>query len=658
MSDDPPEKAVILAAGYGTRMLPVTRVLPKPLLPLWNVPMLEHALRLVKRWGVTEVLVNCHHGADQVVDFMRRRSRQDGFRVSLSYEPDVLGTGGVLRRAEWFLDERPFWMLNADVAADVSPENLVRRPPTRRVPASLWLVPDRGPRTVEVKGGKVVTFRSRCPGSPDTATFSGLHLIHPRILDFLPDAGFASIIEAYEQAMAEGLTIRGVTCSDSYWADVGTPENYLETHRDLFQCKKRGLPGMSLVEGDPTAAMRVLRKRGVAVTGFAAIAETATVEPGAALHDAVLLPGSHIGRRGRVTHAMVASEVSIQSAVTRLATSAVLGLESHERAALASCGWDIAKASASISVPRGSSRQFVRLHQGRRKAILVRYTSEREENSLYARHARFLSSLSIRVPRVLYDDPANKWTLYEDLGDRSLLALVAKASDVQRRRLYETVLESVMRLHQLGARAARRRRIPLMAPFNKTLYRWEYELFAEHILRGRLGLTPCRVTDVLRELSSLSLILSREPDVLVHRDLQSSNVYFLGRAPALIDFQGMRFGPAAYDLASLLADPYVCLPHNLQHELLHRYNQNKDLPDVSLHTFQVAVVQRLTQALGAFGRLAKVPGNESFARYIVPSAEHLLEVVPRLDVHLEAFRSTVAELVGNEKKSGDPDGSR
>ncbi|HPA77990.1 MAG TPA: NTP transferase domain-containing protein, partial [Kiritimatiellia bacterium] len=97
-----PRRAVVLAAGFGTRLLPLTRIRPKALLPLGGRPMLEHSLRLLASWGVDDVLVNCHWLADQVVDFLRG-VRLPGMKISISHEPEILGTGGVLRRAEWFL---------------------------------------------------------------------------------------------------------------------------------------------------------------------------------------------------------------------------------------------------------------------------------------------------------------------------------------------------------------------------------------------------------------------------------------------------------------------------------------------------------------------------------------------------------------------------
>ena len=115
-----PTRAIILAAGFGTRLDPLTRMEPKALLPLWGVPMLEHCLARVRDWGVRDVLVNCHAKAEAIVEFLWTH-KLDGLRVQISYEPDILGTGGVLYHASWFLDCQPFWLLNTDVACSLDP---------------------------------------------------------------------------------------------------------------------------------------------------------------------------------------------------------------------------------------------------------------------------------------------------------------------------------------------------------------------------------------------------------------------------------------------------------------------------------------------------------------------------------------------------------
>ena len=109
-----PRKAFILAAGLGTRLRPLTLDAPKPMLPLWGQPMLARTLEQLAAWGVEQVLLNLHHAPGPIVRYLAGQPFPH-LRISAVFEPVILGTGGALRNAKWFIDE-PFWLLNADVA--------------------------------------------------------------------------------------------------------------------------------------------------------------------------------------------------------------------------------------------------------------------------------------------------------------------------------------------------------------------------------------------------------------------------------------------------------------------------------------------------------------------------------------------------------------
>src|SRR5215510_6608852 len=111
-------KAMILAAGLGTRMRPLTEHCPKPLLPLLLQPMLDHTLAQLQRYGVRDVIINLHHQAEQLVQWLGDGSRW-AMRLCLSFEPEILGTAGALKRVEPWLSDAPFLVLNADVWLDV-----------------------------------------------------------------------------------------------------------------------------------------------------------------------------------------------------------------------------------------------------------------------------------------------------------------------------------------------------------------------------------------------------------------------------------------------------------------------------------------------------------------------------------------------------------
>ena len=310
----------------------------------------------------------------------------------------------------------------------------------------------------------------------------------------------------------------------------------------------------------------------------------------------------------------------------------------------------------------GSDRRFYRVGlpdgpQAQRSLILVKYGSGKEENRHYVRIAEFLETIGVRAPKVFFHDEAEGLIWMEDLGGRDLWAVrpAAGAGWPERRRLYQSALEEVWRLHDRGWAGLARFRFTLQIEFNAALYRWEQNYFFEHCL-GRYfeGLVdPAAVARVAGRpvWGELAERLAAWPRVLVHRDFQSQNVILHAEHAHLIDFQGMRPGLAHYDLASLLYDPYAQLPTNERAELLDFYLGLGDRGDLGPtraefdRVFAECAVQRLMQALGAYGFLGLVKNKPEFLAHTPVALASLREVVPRVP-GLEEFGELLAGLPG------------
>lgn len=539
-----PRKAFILAAGLGTRLRPLTLDTPKPMLPFWNRPMLARTLEMLAAWGVKQVLVNLHHAPGPIVHYLASQPFPQ-LRISAVFEPVILGTGGALRNAKWFVDE-PFWLLNADVVADVDPAPLLQAWDRQKPLAACWLTEEAGPRSVRCEAGFIQSFHDARRGH---ATFCGLQLLDERILPFIAPEGFDTLIAAYRRAQRKGRRIAGVFVPGSFWADIGAPAQYVQAHRD--------------------AAARL---------GHAG--ETFTL-PAAA----VLAP--------RERHLLRMPDPQ----------------------------------PIDVLPPRGSSREFFRTRMGGASAILIRWSPDRPDNRLYARHTRFLGSLGIPVPRLLFDAPRDHLLAIEDLGPDTLETRLPRLPAAEVRSIYRQLLEILLRLHRRGLPAARRERLPRMPGFDAKLYAWEHAYFIDNVLRDRLRASTGQIAAVAAELDAVARLLAKSPQALIHRDGQSSNVLFRGRQPVWIDYQGMRRGPAAYDLASLLCDPYADLPSALQRELLARYVRRHPQGARIAAVFPAAAIQRLCQALGAYAVLSRKPGLAHFARHMPAAARQLLRAL-------------------------------
>jgi aminoglycoside/choline kinase family phosphotransferase len=298
---------------------------------------------------------------------------------------------------------------------------------------------------------------------------------------------------------------------------------------------------------------------------------------------------------------------------------------------------------------RASDRRFVRFRHRNLSAIAVAHGGKRAENDLYVPHARFLMSVGVPVPRVLFDHPDRRAALLEDVGDCSLESMLPSLSRENRIAIYTAVLEAASLMHSAGTRAAVSRAVRLIDPFSPSLYMWEHELFLQRFLQPRVKPPPRVERAIMRELGEVSARLQKQPPVLVHRDLQSSNVHVRGRSVVLIDFQGMRMGAAIYDLASLLCDPYAMLPREDRERLLTVYAGLVGRPTGDIAAlFPQAAVQRLVQALGAFGRMCEDRDTSRFSRYITPGLQ-MLEAMIRECGEMPALAAGVSQALESEQ---------
>jgi len=282
----------------------------------------------------------------------------------------------------------------------------------------------------------------------------------------------------------------------------------------------------------------------------------------------------------------------------------------------------------------GSGRKFWRLAMDGRSLILVRYSGERPENRYYVAIAQFLSKVGVRVPEIHFHDDLEGLILMEDAGHDDLRSH-CDAPWFERRALYERTLDQALILH------TRAHLVPdrpsLQQEFNAPLYRWEQDYFIQHCLQRHFGLTDEAINAHLNRdyLVTIADRLAAEPRCLVHRDFQSQNVIIRGGQICLIDFQGLRPGLAQYDLASLLLDPYVNLSAPEREELLAHYLSGlhgagyQEAADFRA-VYDLCAMQRLMQALGAYGKLGYVDGKYDFLEHISIAMPRLIEILQRI----------------------------
>jgi NDP-sugar pyrophosphorylase family protein len=241
-------KAMILAAGLGTRLRPLTNTRPKALVEVNGRPLLEIALSRLRQFGVSEVIVNVHHFADMVTDYLNA-NRNFGMRIEVSREDTLLDTGGGLKKAAPFFLEKsiaadePFILHNVDVISTIDLGRMLQVHAKGEALATLAVQGRKTSRYLLFNDSLELCGRDAGPGEPSEIVrgsepllplaFSGIHVISPRLLHMMHDEGVFSIIKTYLDASASGGKILGFRADEYYWRDLGKPENVRQAAEDL-----------------------------------------------------------------------------------------------------------------------------------------------------------------------------------------------------------------------------------------------------------------------------------------------------------------------------------------------------------------------------------------------------------------------------------------
>ncbi len=542
---------MVLAAGLGTRLRPLTDYAPKPLLNLGGETLLARIAGRLSAAGIRHLGVNAHHLAGQVSTAAKSL---DGFDEVLVFpETEILGTGGALWGARTFLREcESFLLHNGDVDCDVDLAALCDAHVAGGSAVTLLLTDWPAVNSVRLGAdGRVRDVAGRLGAAPAEGdrllTYTGVAVIARRFLDLLP-VGASDLIDALQAAIAdEDLGVRGAAPVGLHWNDLGTPGRYLDAllHEDCT------------VDIDFTAA---------AVTALPLV-------------------------RG--------------------------------------AGWDVAVPRR--LAPQGSDRGFWRLHDGETPAVLMKCPPDDPDFARYVAIGRFLQGEGLGGPAVYGHDDTDGSVLMEDLGDDTLYRLAqsdpARAADRYRRALDLLVALQTKGTDALPACSAAAERV-----FDAETVRWEHDYFRERFLVGVAGLEAADLAVLDDDLARVGEAVLAQPRVLMHRDFQSQNILLREGQARFVDFQGARRGPYAYDLMSLLRDPYVDLGADDRAELLDHYRDALDAagrpaPGTFARDCAAAGLQRVMQALGAYGYLSNVKGKPGFRAHIPLGVRHLRELL-------------------------------
>ena len=246
-------KAMILAAGLGTRLRPLTNDRPKALVTVAGRTLLEIALARLRIFGVREVIVNAHHYAERIVEYLQANNNF-GMRIELSREAELLETGGGLKKAEWFFSgslQEPFILHNVDVLSAIDLGCMMRFHAEQNALATLavqerqssrsLLFDEQGRLCGRRVGRDAQAEMLRSAAQAQALGFCGIHVLSPQIFTKMNEEGAFSIIDAYLHLAAQGEKIVAFRADESYWRDLGRPENVLQAELDVGSGRYSGV---------------------------------------------------------------------------------------------------------------------------------------------------------------------------------------------------------------------------------------------------------------------------------------------------------------------------------------------------------------------------------------------------------------------------------
>jgi NDP-sugar pyrophosphorylase family protein len=309
-------KAIVLAAGYGTRLSPLSNYLPKPLMPILGRPLLWHILAKLKRSGITAVGVNMHHRADLVRQFIAAQGTD--FSVTLSYEPEILGVAGGIGAFRDFLTGEPFFLLhNGDVLSTIALDRLAERYARKRPLITMILHDHPAYNNVAVtEDGMVCDLRDTL--QPANAVrrlaYTGIAVMDAGILVYIPARGPADLVPVCLDIIREGRhRIDAVVVEGHEWRDVGTVKSYFEVHREILSRRVPVLPDSAVPADGRYFAQNVTREEGAQVRGFASIGRNCVLGKNCCIENAVLWDDVIIEEGAHIQNAIVGKEFIVDA---------------------------------------------------------------------------------------------------------------------------------------------------------------------------------------------------------------------------------------------------------------------------------------------------------------------------------------------------------
>ncbi|MEW6571695.1 MAG: phosphotransferase [Nitrospirota bacterium] len=433
--------------------------------------------------------------------------------------------------------------------------------------------------------------------------FTGIAIYSPGFLKFLPD-GVLSVVDAWLEAISAGCKIGIVDVSGCYWRDVGTPDSYAKAV--IEELRGRG----ETVYIDPTSEGCERAE----MDGYIVIERDCSIRKNVCLRNCIMLPGTCIEATNNVDYKLFSPSTkdtppsppfSKGRAEGLLFENRILGpgfqIDLNEEEMLESQGladigmpdsFDLNRQDSpavtsheNVLTPGsdltralligigGSDRKYFRVRRNEQSVVLMKCAPEDEDFHRHIEYTRFFARHSVPVPQLIDLDIDSKSAVFEDLGDLTLYSwLKCFREEEEIERVYRRVIDALISIHCDATEHVSECPLLIDRIFDYEYLRWETNYFMERFVKGVWNIPVKHIDSLNDEFHRLAQKVDSFHKTVIHRDFQSQNIMITsGEIPRILDYQGARIGPCAYDVVSLLWDPYYRLSHDTRERLLGYY---------------------------------------------------------------------------------------
>jgi NDP-sugar pyrophosphorylase family protein len=611
----------IPAAGLGERLRPITHHIPKPLLPVLGKPVLQYVLENISSLPFDRIGMNIYHKTEEMEEWIAKCPFNG--KITLFPEMDMLGTGGALNNARKLLRDKPFLVHNSDILSDINLQMLIEYHMSEKNLVSLAVhdYPEFNCLVTDKHGtlGTIEDRQTLLSGDEQKMAFTGIAVYQPEFLNILPE-GPSGVVDSWRKAIKSGYRIGTFDVSGCRWSDIGTPSSYAAA---VFNAMK--------AEGETLFVHPSIKNcQDLTIQGYVVIENNCEVEKEAVLKNCILLPRDEKGESTTDINEVPNYQNCIAGPGFRIDLDLirVLGLSGQDKRQLIGTG--------------GSDRNFYRIKNANESVVLMQCKNDDPDFKQQIEYTRFFKKLSIPVPELLSVDNAKMQAQFEDAGDLSLYSyLKCPREDKKIESIYKNVIDVLVLIHTSVSEHLEECPMLKERIFNYEHFRWETNYFVERFVKTFTNIAISDNSKLENELHDLAIRADSFFKTVIHRDFQSQNIMIMRQKELrIIDYQGARIGPPAYDVASLLWDPYYSIDAGLREGLLEYYVseiEKRGLFSIDTGTgettfnrdqFRVSLIvcrlQRHMQALGAYGFLSTEKGKKYFSKYI-PEGLRLLK---------------------------------